>query len=302
MASGSRPKFDATDDHREIIEGDFEDHNCLDIPYIDTHCHLDLVLEKYPQWELQQLSKFWERNFPSNCKACIHISCFLDGYPASKQLQSLPGVYTTYGIHPHEAKHYSDEVDASIRSMMKEESVVAWGECGLDYHYNNSEAEVQQEVFRRQLRGSVECDKPVVIHSRSAEEQTMQIMRECLPRDHHIHMHCWNNSWQMAETLTQEFPNLYVGVTGAVTFKKSEELKDVVSRVPLSKLLLETDAPYMAPQRLKPKLRGFRGMVAHPGHIMYIAAEIAAIKGVELRNVLQTCWSNSVKCYKLTLT
>jgi TatD DNase family protein len=198
--------------------------------------------------------------------------------------------------------------------------VVAVGECGLDYYFQPSghvingsgekdakrrasagektatategnadeknaldpeeraRRETQAKTFIAQMALASELGAPIVVHTREAEEDTLRLMREHLPRDHRIHVHCFTSSAWLARELLAHFPNLCLGFTGVVTFKNAPEVREVVAETPLDRILLETDGPYMAPA---PR----RGEVAHPGHVPYIAAKIAEIKGVSIEEV-----------------
>lgn len=138
--------------------------------------------------------------------------------------------------------------------------------------------EMQAKTFVAQMALASELGAPIVVHTREAEEDTLRLMREHLPRDHRIHVHCFTSSAWLARELLAHFPNLCLGFTGVVTFKNAPEVREVVAETPLDRILLETDGPYMAPA---PR----RGEVAHPGHVPYIAAKIAEIKGVSAAEV-----------------
>ena len=193
--------------------------------------------------------------------------------------------------------------------------VVAVGECGLDYYVQSTghvidgsgekhsaarprtndaarrgeetdseserearRRETQARAFVEQMALAKELGAPIVVHTRCAEEDTLRLMREHLPRDHRIHVHCFTSSAWLARELLATFPNLCLGFTGVVTFKNAPEVREVVAATPLNRILLETDGPYMAPA---PR----RGEVAHPGHVPLIAVKIAEIKGVSAAEV-----------------
>ena len=138
--------------------------------------------------------------------------------------------------------------------------------------------EMQARAFVDQMALAKELGAPIVVHTREAEEDTLRLMREHLPRDHRIHVHCFTSSARLARELLAHFPNLCLGFTGVVTFKNAPEVREVVAATPLDRILLETDGPYMAPA---PR----RGEVAHPGHVPLIAVKIAEIKGVSAAEV-----------------
>ncbi|KAG9080976.1 hypothetical protein FRC07_014711 [Ceratobasidium sp. 392] len=166
------------------------------------------------------------------------------------------------GVHPHEAKHYNDEVEAEIKTAMKHPRNVGWGEIGLDYHYDNSPRETQREVLVRQLKCAIELGKPLTIHTREADEDIYEILTTHVPKEWKIHIHCFTDTVELAEKLLAYFPNLYIGITGVLTYATNLNTAQVIrnliksgpnpidpTRSPL-RILLETDAPYMAPSNL----------------------------------------------------
>lgn len=224
---------------------------------------------------------------------CIHVCCFaaaFDPTDAFMRENVHEGVYASYGIHPHAASEYTDEIEARIARAMEHPKTVAWGECGLDYFKNFSPHDVQRDVFERQMRKAVELDKPIVIHSRDADDDTLRLMREHLPRERRIHMHCFGSDAAFAQTLMSEWPNLFVGFTGAITFGNAQRNRAVVKVVPLDRLLLETDGPFMAPVP-------HRGKVAHPGMIPLVANKVAEIKEESLEHVITTTRENVRRMY-----
>lgn len=243
--------------------------------FIDTHCHLDQILATLREPDFRT---FRTAHLPVGFGGCITISCDPASIPATKSLMAQEGVHAAFGIHPHDAKAYSDEIEEVIRQAMADPKTVAWGEIGLDYHYNMSSPDLQRDVFRRQIRMGIACGKPLIIHTRKAEDDTLAILREEVPRDWPIHVHCFTSSRNLAERLLEAFPNLRLGFTGIVTFKNAEDLREVVKATPLDRLLLETDGPYLAPVP-------HRGKPAHPGHIPLIAERIAELKGVDVTEV-----------------
>lgn len=255
--------------------------------YIDTHCHLDSILG---QLGANGFADFRTRFLPAEFAGCITISCDPVSIDATLALMREDRVYGAFGIHPHDAKAYTPELEARLRAALAEPKALAWGEIGLDYHYNMSPPETQREVFARQIREGVALGKPLIVHTREAEADTLDILRREAPRDWRIHVHCFTSSQGMAEALLADFSNLCLGFTGIVTFKNAHDLQQVVKATPLGRLLLETDGPYLAPVP-------FRGKPAHPGHIPHIAAKIAELKGVKLEDVYAAARENTKRVY-----
>ena len=255
--------------------------------YIDTLCHLDSILEKLG---MPDFPAFKARYLPPEFESCISISCDPDSVEAVLALMEAPEVYGAFGIHPHDAKAYDDGLESRLRAALAHPKTVAWGEIGLDYHYDFSPRETQREAFIRQIRQGVSLGKPLIIHTREAEADTLEIMEREIPRDWRIHVHCFTSSPGMAERLLAHFPNLCLGLTGIVTFKNAQDLQAVARATPLDRLLLETDGPYLAPIP-------HRGQPAHPGHIPLIAAKIAELKGAPLESVYASARENTRKIY-----
>eukprot|EP01089_Gocevia_fonbrunei_P020449 TRINITY_DN7633_c0_g1_i2.p1 TRINITY_DN7633_c0_g1~~TRINITY_DN7633_c0_g1_i2.p1 ORF type:complete len:194 (+),score=29.73 TRINITY_DN7633_c0_g1_i2:41-583(+) len=176
---------------------------------------------------------------------------------------------------------------------MSNAKVVAWGEIGLDYHYDLSDRETQKKVFSQQISKAIELKKPLVIHTREAEEDTYTIMKELVPKDWNIHIHCFTSSKPFAEKLLSEWDNLFIGFTGVITFGTAQNVRDVCKIVPLDRFLLETDGPYMAPTP-------FRGKTCHSGHIPYIAKKIAEVKEIPIEKVFEEALKNTKRMYGIT--
>uniref|UniRef100_A0A6B2LFR1 TatD related DNase n=1 Tax=Arcella intermedia TaxID=1963864 RepID=A0A6B2LFR1_9EUKA len=215
--------------------------------------------------------------FPGNWEGSIEICCEpkLDNIKNTLNfIDQNPKVWAAFGVHPHYSDNYTDEVESHLLEAMKHPKTVAWGEMGLDYHYEYSPRDAQKAVFERQLKCAVKCSKPLVIHIREAEEDAIRIMQKLVPASYPIH--CWSN--------------MYIGFTGVITFAK--QLEKTVSSVPLNRILLETDAPFMTPLP-------HRGEVCHSGYIPLIAKKVADIKGLSLDSVYLKTRKNTTKVYQI---
>lgn len=201
-----------------------------------------------------------------------------------------PQVYGAFGIHPHSAKFYNDALEQRIVAALAHPKAVAWGECGLDYHYNHSPQQEQRQVFARQIRMAVSLKKPLIVHSREAEKDTLELLRTNMPLDWLVHIHSFNDSAEYLQQLLATFPRAFIGITGAITFEDARQLREIVAKfLPLDRLLLETDAPYMAPRPNKGP--------SHPGHIPAIAQCIAQLKGVTVHEVMNAARKNTKTMY-----
>jgi len=287
VKTGTQPKLGSRAEAvKHILECSF--------PYFDSHCHLDSVVSRV---NTKEQTKFdWKSlandRVKGNFDGALTICCDKETYTDTANLINgeHKKLYGGFGLHPHNAKEYDDDFEAKLLEAMKFPRTIAWGECGLDYYYLHSPKDTQCKVFARQIKRAVEVKKPLVVHSRDAEEDTIKILKEHAPKTWPIHVHCFTSSLAMAQTLLQHFTNLYFGFTGAITFGNASALRDVVAKIPLQRILLETDSPYMSPEP-------FRGHVAHPGHIPLIAAKIAAVKGVSLEEVCKQTRANVKSLY-----
>lgn len=272
--------------------------------FIDSHCHILSILEdkkinikpeNYLDFEKDVVVKLG-KELKCTFKGIINISCDLLDIKQNIKLLEFSNIYGAFGCHPHCANLYDDSYEKQLIEVNLLKKSLAWGECGLDFFYNNSEKEVQMKVFARQLELAVELKKPLVIHSRDAADETFDLMSKYLPDDHKIHIHCFTYDGQkgidFSSKLFKKFSNLFLGFTGAITFKKSDDLRKVVESVPLEKILLETDAPFMAPGK-------FRGKVCHSGMIPLIAQQIADCKKISLSKVLKITYDNTCFMYGL---
>lgn len=203
--------------------------------------------------------------------------------------QKYPHVYAAVGIHPDEVGVLDDEKFAAMKKLFQKEKVVAVGEIGLDYYWDNEPHEVQKEWFIRQLELAKELELPVLIHSREAAADTMYIMKTYAQGLSGV-IHCYSYSKEMAEEYVKM--GFYIGVGGVVTFKNAKKLKDVVEAIPLEKIVLETDCPYMAPEP-------YRGKRNQSSYLQYVAEKIAELKGISVEEVIAVTEANARKMYGL---
>jgi TatD DNase family protein len=182
-------------------------------------------------------------------------------------------IYTAIGTHPHDARHYDDAAEAKIKNLINNEHVIAWGEIGLDFHYDNSPRDVQLDVFKRQLLAARECDLPVVIHTREAEAETFDILQSTECRGV---FHCFSGSMELAQKAIEL--GFMISFSGIVTFKKADELREVAKQVPLDRLLIETDCPYLTPIP-------YRGKRNEPAYVVEVARCLAGLHGVEMEEM-----------------
>ncbi len=184
----------------------------------------------------------------------------------------MPRVRIATGCHPHNAKHYDDALEATLRERAADPRTCAIGEVGLDFHYDFSPRDDQRMAFRRQVRVAKECGLPVILHVREAHDEAFSIMQdEGFPETGTL-LHCFNLDWETLAPWVEA--GCYVAFGGPLTFKKSDEVREAAARVPLERLVTETDAPYMTPEPM-------RGMVCGPDHVIFTAACMAETWGCE---------------------
>jgi len=197
----------------------------------------------------------------------------LEHYPAMRALvDPYPRVLVSVGVHPNERQAREPAAEELADIARADERVAAIGETGLDYHYSQGNLDWQRARFRRHVEAARRCGKPLIIHSRDAREDTIAILREEDAGAVGGVMHCFTESWEMARAALDL--GFYVSFSGIVTFNSAEALRDVVRRVPLERLLIETDSPYLAPVP-------YRGKKNEPRFVALVAEKIAAIRGLE---------------------
>ncbi len=201
-----------------------------------------------------------------------------------------PDIFAVIGSHPHRAEVTIDEELLAIEGMAESPRVVALGETGLDYHYNNSPGEVQRERFRDFLSMARQQKKPLVVHSREAESDTLSILREEGARDAGGVIHCFTGSYAFARDCLDL--GFYLSFTGVITFKRSEALRDVVRRIPPDRILIETDAPYLAPVP-------FRGRRNEPAHVVAVGEALAGLKGLSVEDAANITTVNANRCFRI---
>jgi len=183
-------------------------------------------------------------------------------------------IYTAIGTHPHDARLYDDRAEEKIKTLVESERVIAWGEIGLDFHYDNSPRDVQIEVFKRQLRAARECDLPVIIHTREAEAETIEILRsEYAGTKRGGIFHCFSGSLELAQAALEL--GFMISFSGILTFKTAEDLREVAQHVPLARMLVETDCPYLSPIP-------YRGKRNEPAYVIEVVRTLGELYDVEL--------------------
>jgi len=242
--------------------------------------------------EYSDLDQVVERAKTAKIDLIINASFDLDSSRQALELtKRFPNyMYAAVGIHPHDAKLATETAIAEIKETASDKNVVAIGETGLDYFHNKQPKDIQQAAFRKFLNLSQELDLPVVIHARDAQEDTINIMKEEKKGNLRGVFHCFAGDQKLidyAHTI-----GFYISFAGMVTFKKADNVRENVKKIPLSMLLLETDCPYLAPEP-------YRGKRNEPAYIPIIAERIAKVKGVSSDEVAKITTQNAKKLFKI---
>ncbi|MFH1202359.1 MAG: TatD family hydrolase [Candidatus Omnitrophota bacterium] len=250
---------------------------------IDTHCHLD-----FPEFDKDR-DEVISRAKDSGLGYIINIGSSLKGSKESIVLaQKYDLVYATVGIHPHDADGADTEVIKELDGLIKNNKVVAVGECGLDYYRNLSSHDNQREIFFTLINLAKSSDLPVVVHSRQAEEETLDILKKQMPL--RAVVHCFSAD----ENFLRQYLDLgfYISFTCNITYKKANSLRNLVGLIPLNRLMLETDAPFLPPE-------GLRGQRNEPRAVKILCQEIAKIKGLDFNEVASVTTKNAKEFFRL---
>lgn len=252
---------------------------------IDTHFHLTFEHAEPLQDILARAKEQAVSRF-----ICIGASKGIESAPAAIRLaEEYPEVWATVGVHPHDAGSYQSL--SEIESLASHAKVVAVGETGLDYFRDWAPVEDQKKLFRYTVSFALELGKPLVIHSREAAEDCIEVLKELGADKVGGVFHCYAEDEVFARRLADL--NFLVSFTGNLTFKKATEMRRIASEIPLEQIMLETDMPYMAPEP-------FRGKPSEPGHVAQIAKVLAEAKGVSVEEVAQVTTANAERLFGLS--
>ncbi|HEX7998148.1 MAG TPA: TatD family hydrolase [Pyrinomonadaceae bacterium] len=259
--------------------------------FVDSHTHIDGV-----EYDADR-DEVIERARAAGVVAILNVGT---GDPHSGTLEravsvaeKYEGVYAAVGVHPHDARLFDETAERRLNDIVRgSERVIAWGEIGLDYHYDHSPREVQREVFARQLRLAREARLPVIIHSRAADDETLAILRdEWKGAGFGGVMHCFGGSTAMAEGVLEL--GFTISFAGNVTFKKALNLREVAMLVPLERLFIETDCPFLTPVP-------FRGKRNEPARVVEVARFLAELRGLETEELGRLTAENFFRFFKLS--
>ena len=253
--------------------------------FFDTHAHLndDRLFE--------QRHDVLSRARQSGVVRIVNIGYDLE---SSQRAVALAGEDTmcraAVGLHPHDATQFSDKLAGELMELARQPGVVAYGEIGLDYHYDNSPRDVQKQVMIRQLAMANELNLPVVIHNRESHADMLEILQDHPPAAGGV-MHCFSGSYEFAKECVRL--GLYISFAGPVTFKNAPRQRHAVEGVPNDRIMVETDCPYLSPEP-------HRGQVNEPANVQYVAEKIAEIKGLPLEEMAPILLENANRFFRLS--
>jgi len=250
---------------------------------IDSHCHLD------HEPLFNDLENILKRSKEVGIEKLLTICTTFESFVKIKQLVKKDDIiFGTYGIHPHEAKNDKVTKKLIIDEVSANEKIIGIGETGLDFYYNFSDKKDQIKSFEEHIRASIELKIPLIIHSRNAEDEMLEIFNEYKKHDLKILMHCFTGSKKFAESLLDL--NAYFSASGIITFKNSTDLQETFKSIPLEKTLIETDSPYLAPV---PN----RGKKNEPSFVRFTAEKLAEIKDIPIPELVKCTTSNFNKLF-----
>ncbi|XP_039403298.1 putative deoxyribonuclease TATDN2 isoform X1 [Mauremys reevesii] len=267
--------------------------------FIDTHCHLDMLYSKMSfRGTFAKFRKVYNSSFPKEFQGCIADFCdprtlkdFL-----WEDLLKEEMVWGAFGCHPHFARYYTDLHERDLLQALRHPKAIAFGEMGLDYSYKcSTDISKQHKVFEKQLQLAVSLRKPLVIHCREADDDLLGIMKKFVPKDYKIHRHCFTGSYDVIEPLLEHFPNLSVGFTALLTYSSAFEARETIRKIPLNRIIVETDAPYFLPRQVPKSICQY----SHPGLALHTVREIARLKDLPLSRTLAVLRQNTNHVYDL---
>lgn len=260
------------------------------VPLIDSHCHLNMIdLAEFDN----HLDNVIEQARAAGVKRFLCVSVVVDDFPVLCQMADrYPEVFISVGVHPDSP--FDRELDANaLCELATFPRCIAIGETGLDYYRIERPEEriLQQQRFREHIRASIAMQKPLIIHTRQAAEDTLRVLEEENAASIGGVMHCFTETWDIAQRALDL--NFYISFSGIMTFKNAATIQDVAKRVPADRMLIETDAPYLAPVP-------FRGKQNHPAWVKHVAQGLATLRQIDYETIAAQTTENFYRCFRLT--
>mgnify|MGYP001160182854 CR=1 FL=1 len=252
---------------------------------IDTHTHLDF--EPFRE-NFDEILLDAQKNGVK--KFIVPGVTFEDLDKVIELADKYENIYAAVAIHPSEAKTWKDDSYQILKTYANHPKVVAIGETGLDYYWDKSFIDTQQQVFIEHIKLAKELNKPVIVHDRDAHEDTLRILKENNAKDVGVVMHCFSGSAEFALECTKE--GFYIALGGPVTFKNAKKAKEVAKAIPIEKLLLETDSPFLTPHP-------YRGQTNYPAMVKLVAEEIASLRGISVEELASITTENAKRLFNI---
>ena len=254
---------------------------------IDSHAHLEM-----PEFK-KDLEGVIRRAMESGVEYIFTVGTEEKDWRRALEITNAhPSIYAILGIHPHNAKEIDDQTYPLLKDLCKNKKVKAYGEIGLDFFRNLSPQDIQLKRFREQIELAKELGLPIVVHDREAHQETMEILKSEKAEKCGGIIHCFSGDYEMAKVCIDM--GFYISIPGSITFKNAESFREIVKRVPLDSLLVETDAPFLTPEP-------FRGKRNEPSYVRYTAQKVAEIKKVSFDKVAEVTTENAFKVYRMKL-
>ncbi len=249
----------------------------------DSHCHLE---------NNEKIYEIIERAKEAGVGFILDAGGGIDEIENHLDICSrFENVWTAAGVHPHQAKEYEEMSVSDILKAAEHEKVIAIGETGLDYFYDFAPKNLQIEVFKKNIEAAQITGKPLIIHNRNSDEDMIHILSESFEKkEFKAVVHCYSSSWELAEKALEL--GFYISASGIITFNSSQEIRDNFAKIPLERLLVETDSPYLAPV---PK----RGKVNEPANVVFTAQKLAEIKNVSFEDLAKITTKNFLELFKI---
>ena len=255
--------------------------------YFDSHCHLDrILLEDHDNDFGRLLKRIADEGVTRMVCIGVTLESFDDMY---QRISGLEQVYCTAGVHPDYEQVEEPEVER-LCELAGLDKVVAIGETGLDYFHQSGQLDWQRERFVTHIEAARECGLPLVIHTREAREDTLELLRRHRARDVGGVLHCFTESWEMARAAIDL--GFYISISGIVTFAQAQNVRDMACKIPLERLLIETDSPWLSPAP-------YRGKPNHPGRVRLVAEKLAEIRGQSLEDIAAATYRNACELFRI---
>lgn len=252
---------------------------------IDSHSHLEMAEFRRDLKEVIQRAK------ASGVEYVFTVGTEKEDWNRALEIaHSHPSVYAILGVHPHNAREIDEETYSTLRKLCTDDKVRAYGEIGLDFYRNRSPRDVQIERFREQIQLAKELGLPIVVHDREAHKETLEILKSERAEEDGGIIHCFSGDYEMAKECIEM--GFYISIPGTITFKNAGGSQEIIERLPLQSLLIETDAPFLAPVP-------FRGKRNEPSYVRYTAQKVAEIKNVSFEKVAEVTTENALRVYRL---